>query len=284
MQVHQASSTSSQWLWYVNGIKKVLDAVCPARQHTVRNEEKTALLRWAHYHDVLARFSLRHWAGTGADLPPRPSTNAEAHGSRNLPVTLLESASHFERGSETAILRILEILREVCDVVAVLPRVADMTVDERDEYRGYLQVLDWRLRSVNCNEYVYSAELTEVVRLYRLAVLVYLHRATGDVLGFTRMTQKYLDEAFAIFPRLEACERQFPVFILGAEARSDEERAVVLDLVSRTEDHRSSRSLAQVKVLLNAVWTQDDLAGGTLDYRDKMTGVISSSAIVPSLV
>lgn len=281
MQVHQASATSSQWLWYVNGVKKVLDAVCPRAQHKVRSEEKLVLLKWAHYHDAISRFTLRHWTGASAALPPNP---AEAYCSENLHGTLIEAAGHFDRATGIATLGILELLKEVCDAVAVMPRLASMTENKRDDYRGYLQVLDWRLRNVDTSENSYPAELRDLVKLYQLAVLIYLHRATGDVLGFTNQTGKYLDEAFALFPRLEVCERQFPVFILGAEARNDDERAVVLDLISRTLKRSASRSLEYVRVLVNAIWTQDDLSDRGLDYREKITGVVSACSDVPSLV
>ncbi|KAF2272616.1 uncharacterized protein EI97DRAFT_406091 [Westerdykella ornata] len=281
-EVHQASSTSGQWLCYVNGVKKVLDVVCPTRYHTVRDEEKSVLLKWVHYHDVLARFALRHW--TAAEQPICTGSEAEANGSWNLPITLAEAAGHFDRPTGIATLSVLEILREVCDAVPVVQRLAVMTVGERDDYVRHLQALDWRLRNIDTGDQSQSAELRDMVNLYRLAVLIYLHRATEDVLGFTATTEKYLDEAFEIFARLEACERQFPLFILGAEARTEEERAVVLELMSRTEGRRSSRLLTYVRALVNAVWTQQDLSGGALNYREKITAVISACSIVPSLV
>jgi hypothetical protein len=96
--------------------------------------------------------------------------------------------------------------------------------------------------------------------------------------------QEYLDKAFAMLSALSACERQFPIFILGSEARTDHERAIVLDLMARTESRKSSRSLVHANLLVQAVWAQDDLAHAKLEYWKKMTAIISCCSIVPSLV
>lgn len=199
-------------------------------------------------------------------------------------MTLGETAGHFNSRTGIATLSILEILREVCDAVAVVPRLPVMTVDERGDYIRYLEVLDWRLRTIDTDHPSQPADLRDMVKLYRLAVLICLHRGTEDILGFTAMTERYLDEAFETFASLDTCERQFPLFILGAEARTEEERAVVLALMSRTETRRSSRQLTYVRVLVNAVWTQEDLSSKPLNYREKITAVINTYSTIPSLV
>ena len=59
LQIQQWSGTSSQWMNYISGVKKVLGAV---RLDSVqRNSDMAALLYWVAYHDVLAQFSLHYW-------------------------------------------------------------------------------------------------------------------------------------------------------------------------------------------------------------------------------
>jgi len=59
IQVQQASASSSHWLSYISGVKKVLRA---ARLGSVEwNSDMASLLYWVSYHDVLAQFSLRYW-------------------------------------------------------------------------------------------------------------------------------------------------------------------------------------------------------------------------------
>lgn len=122
------------------------------------------------------------------------------------------------------------------------------------------------------------------MELYRLAMLVYLNRASGNLLNQSHKTQQAIDKAFSIFSALDSCGRQFPIFILGCEARSDDQRAVVLDLMSRTERKVSSRSYNYARLLLQATWAQDDLGNGNTDYWDKLSYVISCCRIMPPFV
>lgn len=129
-----------------------------------------------------------------------------------------------------------------------------------------------------------SPDAPLIMELHRLAMLVYLDRASENLLNKRTKTQQLIDKAFAIFARLDRCVPQFPVFVLGCEARSDEQRAAVLGLISRTEADASSRSFNYARSLVQAVWAQDDLAEGEIRYWDKLTYVISCCKIVPTFV
>ena len=179
----------------------------------------------------------------------------------------------------------LELLSEVCDRVHARPPDTK-SVPDLDSYKTFLKVLDWKIRSVPVSK---SADddtsyTTTAVELYRLAMLVYLDRISGDLLDQPTKTRQQVDKAFMIFAQLSSCERQFPLFILGCEARTDDQRAIILDLISRTEKSISSRSPLHVKLLLQAVWAQDDLADHQLTYWDKLSSMMSCCAVVPSLV
>lgn len=115
-------------------------------------------------------------------------------------------------------------------------------------------------------------------------MLVYLSRAHPK-LNPTSKTQQHIDRGFEILGQLDVCDRQFPVFVLGCEARTDERRAAVLDLVARTERRAASRSFNYCGALVRAVWAQDDLAdGGEIGYLDKLSCVMSCCRIVPTFV
>lgn len=160
-----------------------------------------------------------------------------------------------------------------------------MSTQDLDDYKNFLKILDWKIRSIPVP--VKGSEISEtatIVELYQTAILVYLNRVSGYLLDYSARTQQQIDRAFNLFSQLNSCERQFPVFILGCEARTDDQRATVLDLISRTEKSVSSRSLNHVKILIQAVWAQDDLADRELDYWDKLSTVIGSCTILPSLV
>jgi len=125
-----------------------------------------------------------------------------------------------------------------------------------------------------------------IEELYQLAVLVYLNRASDNLLNQWSRTQKQIDRAFAMLARLKSCDRQFPVFIFGAEARTDERRAIILDLIMRTtKGSVSSRSYNHTRLLLQAMWAQDDLAdGGEIKYFERMSNMITLCAIMPTFV
>jgi hypothetical protein len=180
-------------------------------------------------------------------------------------------------------LALIELLSEVCD--AVSGHLPSMTSAERDEYKSFLKILDWKCRSMELPPTADGGvDWSSAMEVYRLAMLVYLNRASDNLLNQSTRTQQHIDEAFAILARLGSCDRQFPVFILGCEAQSDEQRAVVLEVIARTEKGDSSRSLKLVRVLLQAIWAQDELGKGNMRYWDKLSWIISCCKILPTFV
>ncbi|KAK4151562.1 fungal-specific transcription factor domain-containing protein [Chaetomidium leptoderma] len=268
LEIHQLSCSSGDWTCYLRSAKDMIQAAGLDELHH-DNSDLAALLDWVYYHDVLARFSQRHWhresKGNGPSPSPTPSKTASPP------------------------LALIELLSEVCDAVnsAHLP---SMTSAEQDDYKSFLKILDWRIRSIELPATADgNADASLGMELYRLAMLVYLSRASDSTTNLrnqsTRRTQQHIDQAFAILARLGSCDRQFPVFILGCEARSDDQRAVVLDLISRTEKGHSSRSLNLVRLLLQAIWAQDELGiKGDMNYWDKLSYIISCCKILPAFV
>lgn len=237
------------------------------------------LMDWVYYHDVLARFTLRHWQHDGQKLPMNNISSVWSE-----VCTQVTDDRIFCASSST--LSTLELLSEVCDTVAARPHDT-MSIQDLDDYKGFLRVLDWRIRSVPLgggkNSY-HDPDMATIVELYQLAILVYLNRVSGNLLDQSSRTQQHLDRAYGMFAKLDSCERQFPIFILGCEARTDEQRTVILDLIARTEKKSSSRSLNHIRILILALWAQDDLADREINYWDKMTAIISRCSILPSLV
>jgi hypothetical protein len=178
----------------------------------------------------------------------------------------------------------VELLLEVSETIAASPPAFSSSQD-LDDYKSFLRVLDWKIRNIEIlNIGDESAESSTITELYRQALLVYINRISGDLLGQSARTQQQIEQGFDSISKLTCCERQFPVFIFGCEARTDEQRAIIQDVIARTEVKYSSRSLAHVKSLINACWVQDDFAKNTLSYWDKLRLVIGSCSILPSLV
>jgi hypothetical protein len=68
-------------------------------------------------------------------------------------------------------------------------------------------------------------------------------------------------------------------------SRTDEQRAVILDVISRTEKLSSSRPFNHCKRLLQASWAQDDLAeGNNISHRSKLSMIKGLATVVPAYV
>ncbi|KAJ8130685.1 hypothetical protein O1611_g2948 [Lasiodiplodia mahajangana] len=232
-EVQQPCCTSNQWTWYLWGANKVIDA---ALYNKIQDDDIAKLLDWVHYNNIMARFALRHWDGSSLKSSGEPPN------------------THVEISHAATPIAILELLSDICDSVYV----NSASIVEPDDYKSYLKVLDWRIQNIQVTD-----SMTE---LYKLSSLIYLDRISGPLLNQYARTQMYIDKAFEILSQLDSCERQFPVFILGCEARTDIQRAIILDLISKTESKAASRSFTPVDIILQAIWAQDDLQDGDLDY------------------
>ncbi|KAK3326923.1 fungal-specific transcription factor domain-containing protein [Cercophora scortea] len=276
-EVYQSSCTSGQWTLYIDGVKDVLRAHCVKGTYIKADEHSdlVTLMDWVYYHEVMARFSRRHWRPDANALPDQTADvpNIEVSEAKEPAMLLTEST--------------LDLLSEVCDTVAMPYHCRPTTAKEMEDHKSFQTVLDWRLREAPLlKKAAINSETAKIVGLYYLAMLVYLSRVTDNLLEQAARTQEQIDRAFCLFAEFLSCERQFPLFILGCKARTDEQRDVVLALIARTEKRASSRSLNQVKLIVQAIWAQEDLAvsGSKVGYWDTMTTIISSCSIVPSLV
>ncbi|KAK7756875.1 hypothetical protein SLS62_000891 [Diatrype stigma] len=184
---------------------------------------------------------------------------------------------------------LLDLLSKICDVIYSREIPPD-SIEDVNDYKGFLKVLAWRIRSVStlpdtADSKSVPDDATLVTQLYQHALLLYVGQTCQALLGQSFRLQDYIDRAFSIITRLSSCKQQFPVFIVGCEARTDTQRALILDLIAKTEKGVSSRSYSYVKLILQAIWAQDDLTDGeAIGYWDRLTSPISRCAILPSFV
>ncbi|KAK7986947.1 hypothetical protein PG988_001935 [Apiospora saccharicola] len=271
-EMHHSSCTTGHWLSYLIGIQDIIRAT---GLDTVRHDPDIAmLLDWAYYYSVLARWSRQHWQ------------RKEFAGVQLAPMRLHSQTSSYS----TTKLAYIELLSEMCDESLTPLPLEESNSKDQPEYKGYLQILDWRIRGLpstpGCDDF--GADSEAKLELYRLAMLIYLNRATESTLNQTSAkTQQQLDRGFSILSQLGLCDQQFPIFILGCEARSDVEREAVLGLIQRTEKHGTSRSFNYASRLLEAFWAQNDLGSFDrrgLGYRDRLSDVISRCRVLPIFV
>lgn len=179
----------------------------------------------------------------------------------------------------------LNLLSQVWDTVSS-SAISPETSDDVHDHKSFVKLLDWRIRSLPIPIVREdSDDTTLVMKLYQLAMLLYLNRSSEGLIDQPIRTQQQIDQAFVILPRLSSCRQQFPIYIIGCESRTDEQRAVILDVILRTETLSSSRSFNHCKRLLQASWAQDDLAEwNNISYRSKLTSTIGLAEFVPAFV
>lgn len=293
-EIHRLSCTSGHWTGYLAGVKTVINAA-PMEVIAQTDPDVVALLDWVRYYDSLARFSLAHWTREGApDVPKDPIC---------LRVKVCcDSTSYstlMSRGSNARVNQLAKLPPTLCSMAMLMSQVMQAApldpmlskeADHSKNHKKFIEILDWRIRNlpIPCVGHDTSESPTTetlVLKLYKLSLLIYLNRISEEVLGQSIRMQQYVAEAFAIASKLEFCVKQFPVWIVGCEAQTDEQRAAILDLVARTEKLASSRSFHYCVSLLQALWVQDDLAHGNgISYWRKMTSVMNVCRIPPAFV
>lgn len=235
-----------------------------------QDEDLLDLIDWTYHHEVLSSFSLSHWRPEQHSLgekqssykPPREPRLFGCHAlrERNKTLSMLSDAC--------ALLQISsDTQRENSDYI---PRIRDMqrTIEQGLPLNGTSE----------------TAPGAVMDRLYRIATLIYVSRAAGLAADDSHVTASYVDMGFSLLRSMPFCQRTFPLLIIGFEARSDEDRLEILDLVSRTEKVPPVRDLDCMRTLLYAIWSQIDLfdeGRQEVGYMDMMTSVVSLSGALP---
>ncbi|KAJ3525201.1 hypothetical protein NM208_g11740 [Fusarium decemcellulare] len=94
--------------------------------------------------------------------------------------------------------------------------------------------------------------------LYRLAALLYLQRVCP--LDGDEMTRSvYLEQAFDALNVLSVVSSPWPLFIVASEARSDEQRIAILQMLDDMEKARNIGNIYITRTIIEAFWKQQDM-------------------------
>ncbi|KAK9777750.1 putative Fungal-specific transcription factor domain-containing protein [Seiridium cardinale] len=122
------------------------------------------------------------------------------------------------------------------------------------------------------------------IEMYQIMVLIYLERASRNFSGQSDKITSLVERGFKIMEQLDTSNGPLPLFILGLEARTDQQRMFILDTIERSAALSRLRSLETVGRLLQAAWIQDDLdTQNDVDYVLKLDTLITSNPIMPTL-
>ncbi|KAI1321683.1 fungal-specific transcription factor domain-containing protein [Xylariaceae sp. FL0255] len=268
LEIQVTSCTSQNWTRYLDGAKQMIKATKLDDRYDP-DPDLAILLEWVYYHDVLTRFASRYWSTRKTEKTDTPSTEDR--------VRLSHTTMHS--------LGIIELLSDLFDAISTSPAVMT-SAENSSEHKSFLKIIDWKIRNFAVLEMVEDTTDDALMNaeIYKLAMLVYLSRASDDMLSQAAITQQYIDQAFARFAKMDSCHRQLPLFVLGCEARTDDQRMTVLDLISRSGTRTASRSLEQIKILMEALWAQDDLSSSEIKYTAKLDYLFSCCRNIPSFV
>jgi hypothetical protein len=123
------------------------------------------------------------------------------------------------------------------------------------------------------------------IKLFKLAALIYLKRASRNFSGTSLQIDAMVENAHVLLDDLEAFNPAFPLLIIGCEARADEQRMRILEHIGKAMKTSSLRSLHELQSILQQIWVQDDLAVDyEQDYLNRLDAVITSYRIMPSFV
>ena len=231
------------------------------------------LLEWMFYHDAVSRFSAGHWSHRSEGM----IACSNDHQVRRALQLCDESEKIVATAGCSA--EVLEAIAGICDFV----------FNGRAAGREDIERLERKL--VHARQYVSTEtlfpneETIKIAELYRLAGLVYLYRACLSLSSSSPKLTSTVDAAFTIIRELQMCERSFPLLIVGCEARNDEERLLVLELIRNTQGRRRVTNLDIAQRLMEKFWIQSDLeTAEEIGYVTKMDGIISQSRRLPSFV
>lgn len=161
------------------------------------------------------------------------------------------------------------------------------------EYISWLQQIENKLSSIrrelqqhaSLHDLGNQSESVAVKELFVLAALLYFERKSKQLVGPSNKTDEWIEDAFQISSTIEYCNKPFPLFIFGLEARTDSRRLLILDIIDRTIEKANVGGLVSLRELLVKLWVQDDLnAEGNVDYKKSSCFFLSICNFVPCLL
>ncbi|OQD98953.1 hypothetical protein PENVUL_c068G00604 [Penicillium vulpinum] len=277
-EIFQPSESSFEWPLYVSGAKSMLHVICDGGYPKLM--EADLLILWVHYHDILGKFTSRHWRVQSAE-------NASIFKIPGMASTLA-SVAHDQ---------VLGIFGCSLEMMNLIARMSEINPDSKipdNQYteQAILDSIEHELMAINQDIThligTNSAEEVEhgrkISKLYQLAALIYFERVLKHYSTGGRLA-RWSAEAFDIIQQLDICERPFPLFFVACEAHTDTQREVILSILRRTQKVSSQRRLYAVHGMIESMWVQYDLAsdqGGT-SYVDVLDTIMSSNKLLPTL-
>ncbi|KAH6653261.1 fungal-specific transcription factor domain-containing protein [Truncatella angustata] len=274
------SESSGEWLWYLLGAMEIIQAT--RLEDQLQDGDIAYLLEWVYYHNALSRFSMHHWRHKSLS-PDRDSPNDST--TRGRQYSYITKHRQLWPSPNPAY-AILNLLSEICDTL----------LDPRDPrtqteaYKSRVKALEQRVESpiIIPDSTTPEDDSIAAAKRYHLATQIYFARASQDPWEPpSARLDSLVDRAFIPHVGSTSCVHFFPLFILACEARTDERRAIVLEILDQSESRTRIRSMKGLKSVILSIWVQQDLHADNdllTSYYGIMSTVISSGNALPSFV
>lgn len=126
-----------------------------------------------------------------------------------------------------------------------------------------------------------QSESILVKELFIIAAVLYIEQTSTGHNPSTRKTE-WVNDALKIFSRIPYCNKPFAYVIFGCEARTDRDRAVVLDVLDRTIASKSHGLLHPLRDILLKTWVHDDLNSTAIQTSMSAETFYNSSCLILS--
>jgi hypothetical protein len=211
-------------------------------------------------------------------------------------ITEVERVENEVRKDKTNAPQIMDTVGCSAEVLDLIAKACDLALKRGDPAHNsskHIEALDYVERKLtyakqkvdqrNESHDLLSRVCAEsIAELYRTAGLIYLLRAGRGLSSSAPPVKRAVETGLKTAAELMTCPRAFPIVILGCEARLDDERLVILDLLRRTQGCRKIASIAGAQQFIEASWAQDDLRPEEdLDYIKKLDVVMSAGKNMP---
>ncbi|CAI6341806.1 unnamed protein product [Periconia digitata] len=239
--------------------------------------DSALVLHWVYYFDVISKFSVKHQMHS-------PQSSIECAKQFQLTEAAMNSTD------DTSIVPTLGCSLEVWHAISTLMHILlnSMDDDEGPPPEALSKVerrLKYAKQVIKVEELDKIQQTLDIAELWRLAGLIYLHRAGYNATTASASLQALTESASAVLTRLYTCERTFPLFIVACEARTDVQRATVLSLIDVTRSFYTPTNITRVHRFIERFWALDDLdVGQETTYSEKLTAVMSTGYALPAFV
>ncbi|KAF2093945.1 hypothetical protein NA57DRAFT_80950 [Rhizodiscina lignyota] len=273
------TSPESPWAMYMCHAKILAEEVFCLDQ--TYEGDFLVILQWIFHHDAFSRFSVRHYDRR------TPKMIACAFNDQ------IRRRALFS-GNNTQVSNVVGCSTEVLSSIATLFNTVVDHDDPQFNSLERIEILNTIERSLAyCSQHVDARNYgdasiqpdtaAKVAELYRLAGLVYLYRAGRGMPANAPKVRNAVESGLSILATLNKLDRAFPFVILGCEARTDEERLVVLDLLRRNQAQKELGTSSRAHWFIQTSWAQDDLhTEKEVNYIRKLDAIISLGNAPPS--